>query len=80
MKQTPEERVTSIKSRLATGIAKYKEDENLTQQELAFKCGLDQPMVSRLLNGKFEKFTIDQLVKITYRLGIELKLISLAEK
>lgn len=77
MQQTMEDKIKSIKLNLMTGIAKYKIDNNLTQSQLAARCELDQPRVSRLLNGRFNGFTIDQLVKITYKLGIDLKLIRL---
>ena len=80
MNQTCEDRIISIKSKLMSGVADYKSKNNLTQREVGLRCGIDQARVSRLLNGEFDKFTIDQLIKITYRLGIELKLLSLAEK
>ena len=75
-----EDKIISIKSKLMNNIAKYKIKNELTQREIAVKCSIGQSRVSDLLNAKFERFTIDQLIKLNYRLGIELDLLSLSEK
>ncbi len=40
-----------------------------TQAEAAKQCGVSQPRVNDLLNGKFHKFSLDALVNMAGALG-----------
>jgi predicted XRE-type DNA-binding protein len=40
-----------------------------TQAAAAERCGVSQPRINDLLRGRFEKFSLDALVKMTASLG-----------
>lgn len=44
-------------------------DSGLTQKEIAQHCGITQPRLNDLLNGKISKFSLDALVNINASLG-----------
>ena len=43
--------------------------KRLKQRELATLLAIQQPEVSHLCNGHFNRFTIDKLIQLFYRLG-----------
>ncbi len=45
-----------------------------TQQQAASALGIAQPRVSALMTSRSEKFTIDMLMKLLYKLGKDVKL------
>ena len=49
------------KAKLAEAIAEAIERRNLTQTETAAILGVDQPKVSRIVNGRLDGFTQDRL-------------------
>jgi predicted XRE-type DNA-binding protein len=58
-----------LKAELVFKIAQLTEKKGLTQAQIAKRTALDQPKVSRLLNGHFSGFSIDRLFAILNRLG-----------
>lgn len=48
---------------------------NGTQAELALSCGITQPRLNDLLNGKISKFSLDALVNINASLGVNVGLV-----
>lgn len=58
-----------LKAKLVTEIAQLIRKKGLTQAEVAKRTALDQPKVSRLLNGHLSGFSIDRLFAILNRLG-----------
>ncbi|SUD90895.1 helix-turn-helix domain-containing protein [Psychrobacter phenylpyruvicus] len=45
-----------------------------TQSEIAKHCGITQPRLNDLLQGKISKFSLDALVNINANLGVEISL------
>ena len=65
--ENPEE--LQIKARLVFEISQIIQKKKLTQAEVATRTALDQPKISRLLNGHLSGFSIDRLFAILNRLG-----------
>lgn len=67
--QTKEEfELSDILVDIACKIINYRLDNNMTQQDLADKLGIAQPMVSKLESGEYNP-SIEFLFKISKRLG-----------
>jgi predicted XRE-type DNA-binding protein len=60
-----------IRSRLMIEIREYMQENNLTQKEASIKTGVTQPRISDLMRGKIDLFTIDTLVSMLEKLGID---------
>jgi predicted XRE-type DNA-binding protein len=58
-----------LKAKLVFEISQLIEKKGLTQAEVAKRTALDQPKVSRLLNGHLRGFSADRLITILNRLG-----------
>lgn len=58
-----------LKAELIFKIARLIEKKGLTQAEVAKRTELDQPKISRLLNGHLSGFSVDRLFAILNRLG-----------
>jgi predicted XRE-type DNA-binding protein len=58
-----------LKAKLVAKISQLIEKKGLTQAEIAKRTGLDQPKVSRLLNGQLSGFSADRLFAVLNRLG-----------
>ncbi len=69
----PPEKAESLRLRtlLMTEILKYIDREDITQAEAATRMGVKQPRISEIKRGKVDLFTIDQLVNMLARVGIE---------
>jgi len=52
-------------------IRDYIAEHHLTQSAAAKRFGVDQPQVHRLLKGKISYFSVDKLMLILSRVGIE---------
>ena len=68
-----EKAVLKIKSRLMDDIRHYLKREGLTQERAAEKLGISQPRISDISTGKISRFTIDALVGILAKAGIEIE-------
>jgi predicted XRE-type DNA-binding protein len=60
-----------IRSRLMIEIREYIRKNKLTQKEASIKTGVTQPRISDLMRGKIDLFTIDTLVSMLEKLGID---------
>ena len=58
-----------LKAQLTFEIAQLIKKKGMTQAEVAKRTALDQPKVSRLLNGHLSGFSLDRLIAILNRLG-----------
>jgi len=58
-----------LKAELVFQIAQLIEKKGLTQAEVAKRTALDQPKISRILNGHLRGFSADRLITILNRLG-----------
>lgn len=60
-----------IRAELIKVIEKFIHNRHLKQVDVAHLLGTSQPRVNDLLNGKINKFTIDALIKIAFKLGAD---------
>ena len=70
----PEAERLALLSALAIEVEKYIKGQNLTQAEAAGLFGVTQPRISNLLNGKFHLFSIDTLIEMLLRAGIQVNI------
>lgn len=68
-----EKAVLEIKSGLMDEIRHYLKRENLTQEKAAEVLEVSQPRISDIATGKISKFTIDALVSILAKAGIDVE-------
>ena len=59
----------SLKSKLMLVVGLVIRERNLTQKEVAATLDISQPRVSNLLKGKMDKFSIDSLLEMLFKLG-----------
>lgn len=71
----PEEALNlKMRSELMVKIEDYVEKSGATQKQAAKQLGISQPRLNDLLKGKIGKFSIDALVNIATRAGLQVKL------
>ena len=58
-----------VKADLVTLLIRALRQRGLTQSKAARLCGIDQPTLSKVMNGKLESITIDRLAKWIVLLG-----------
>ena len=59
-----------IRSQLMDILADYIRQEGITQKEAALRFGVPRSRVSELVNDRISKFTIDKLVNMAARVGL----------
>jgi predicted XRE-type DNA-binding protein len=64
-----------VRSKLMSRLTSYIREEELTQEEAAERLEVSQPRISFLTNGKISKFTIDYLLNMCIRAGIEVDVV-----
>jgi predicted XRE-type DNA-binding protein len=64
-----------IRAALMRALDQYIEENELTQEKAAQIFGVAQPRVSDLVCGKIDKFTIDMLVNMLIKAGINVALV-----
>lgn len=55
--------VERLKHNLCAEFVKYKNGHGITQKRLAKKLGIDEALVSKIVNYVYDDFTVDRLVK-----------------
>ena len=60
-----------IRAQLMAALTEFIKNEKLTQAQAAEMLGVPQPRVSNITNGHIDKFTIDKLVNMAARVGLE---------
>jgi predicted XRE-type DNA-binding protein len=63
------------KSQLALQISKVIKSRRLTQTAAAERLGIDQPKISRLLQGKLRGFSTAQLIRFLNMLGHDVEIV-----
>lgn len=58
-----------LRADLMMRISQIIQENGWTQKQAASHCGLTQPRINDLLNGKIDKFSLDALVNIHAQLG-----------
>jgi predicted XRE-type DNA-binding protein len=54
---------------LLASIREWFESSGMTQNEAAESMGIKQPVLNDAINGRFQKFTIDRLVRLLASVG-----------
>ncbi len=67
-----------MRSQLMLQIEKYIAEHELTQSEAAEVFDVDQPRISKLLNGRIELFTIDKLLEMLAKVDVTFELKAVA--
>ena len=63
-----------IRTDLVMAIAARIKESGLTQKQAEKLFGVTQPRVSDIVRGRIERFSIDALVAMLTRLGVEVRL------
>lgn len=58
-----------MRSNLMSDLRLYIEKHKLTQSEAAKRLGISQSLVSDLVRGKWDKFSLEMLITLEARLG-----------
>ena len=61
-----------LKSYLFMALQEAIRRSSMTQKEIAETIGTDQPKVSKILNGKFNEFSIERITEYTQKLGYDI--------
>lgn len=61
-----------LKSYLFMALQEAIRNSSMTQKEIAETIGSDQPKVSKILNGKFNEFSIERITEYTQKLGCDI--------
>jgi len=69
-----EAHVLLMRADLMIQIEKFIAAKGWTQVEAAKRMGITQPRVSKLMKGKWDEFSMDMLVTLAVRLGIQMEL------
>ncbi len=64
----------SLKSKLIIVLRTEIESNQWTQQDAATKLGLSQPRISNLMRSRLDKFSIDMLLSILFKMGFSTEL------
>jgi predicted XRE-type DNA-binding protein len=69
-----------LQSQLAVAIEQFIRRRNLTQARAAKIFGVTQPRISDLMRGRLDKFSIDMLITMLSRAGMEVRIAVTAPK
>jgi predicted XRE-type DNA-binding protein len=64
----------ALRSDLMIRIEKLVQDSGMTQQQAAKTLGVSQPRLNALLKGKIADFSLDALVNMLARAGMQVKM------
>ena len=70
----PDAQDALAKARLAEAIAEAIERRGLTQAKTAAILGVDQPKISKMVNGRLDGFTQDRLMRYLRALGEDVEI------
>ena len=62
-----------LRSDLMSALERRLEELGLTQAQAANALGVTQPRISDLTRGKIDRFSVDSLVKLLARAGVEVR-------
>lgn len=60
-----------VRARLMAPLEHYVRERGITQEEAAEELGTTQARISELMNGKVQSFSIDALINMLNRVGLE---------
>jgi predicted XRE-type DNA-binding protein len=62
------------KAKLALQITAFMLEQNLTQEQVAEKLGVDQPQVSRITRGELKTISLEKLLALVNRLNMDVEI------
>ena len=68
----PDAGTRSAKAELACSITTIMQERRLTQREAAGLLGIDQPKVSAITRGRLSDFSLERLLMLVSRLGMDI--------
>ena len=71
--KTEESTILDVKSKLAALIMQFMQEKELNQYQTATKVGTTQPRISDLTRGKISRFSIESLLLIALKLGVDIE-------
>lgn len=75
LEETPEEAANMrLRSELAIRMRATVEEWGLTQAQAARRLGVTQPRLNDLLRGRVDRFSLDALVGLADRAGLEVRI------
>lgn len=75
LEETPEEAANMrLRSELAIRVRAAVEEWKLTQAQAARRIGVTQPRLNDLLRGRVDRFSLDALVGLAERAGLEVRM------
>lgn len=66
--------ILQMRVKLMNDLRHYIQESQLTQAEAARKLGITQSRVSDLVRGKWERFSLEMLIRLEARIGREVRL------
>ena len=66
-----EAKVMALSAKVMIRLERHVKAQGWTQAEAARHLGVTQPRVSRLLKGRWEDFSLDMLLTLAARVGLE---------
>jgi len=76
----PEARNLALRSEIMIRIEEFVERSGMTQARAAARLGLTQPRLNALLKGRIDQFSLDALVNVATRAGLQVDLLVTAPK
>jgi predicted XRE-type DNA-binding protein len=64
-----------LRSELMTAIVIFYRRSGLTQAEAAKRLGITQPRLNALLKSRIDQFSLDALVNVASRAGLDVRLV-----
>lgn len=74
MTDTSKKHVILLRDQLMNHVKNLVQEEGWTQAQAAEYLGVAQSRVSDLLNSKSDKFSLDMLISLAYRVGCKIDL------
>jgi predicted XRE-type DNA-binding protein len=69
-----EAKIMALRAEVMIRMEQHLKAQGWTQAEAARRLGITQPRVSRLIKGQWQDFSLDMLLKLAARAGLEPKL------
>lgn len=69
-----EAKIMALRTEVMVRMERHLSAQGWTQAETARRLGISQPRVSRLIKGKWQEFSLDMLLTLAARAGLEPKL------
>jgi predicted XRE-type DNA-binding protein len=65
----------AVRASLVLHLANELESRGLTQRDAAKLLGVDQPTVSRIMRGRFERFSLERIIRFLVSAGRDVKIV-----